>query len=964
MTQQQEILKKRLEGRFTGILLTDSLSRALYSSDASIYQIEPLAVALPATEQDIVNLVNVARHEKVSVVPRGGGSGVAGESLGSGIILDFSRFMNRIGTFDSKTNRITVQAGAVLERLNAFLAALGRQVGPDPATGNRATMGGMLGNNSTGAHSLKYGYMADHIHSLKMVTCDGRILELEQPSLSPNSSGDWEPFVLPVYRLLSENKDKIDKARPRSNRNGSGYNIFKSLKNGQLNLAQLLAGSEGTLGIITELTLNTVPVTKVKALLEVCFDTLAAMARSLPEILAENPAACELMDGTLLKMAREAYPQYRDTLPEAAAALVVEFDGINESEVREKCRLARKRIEGLPENARSVSVREVLEPSAQQQLWKARKAAVPLLYRHKSAAQPIPVVEDVAVNPEQIGEYLAGLESITRRLEVPMAYYGHAGHGELHPRPYLDLHRKEDVRKLHQLANEVFKLAWSLGGSISGEHGEGLVRVSFIEKQYGSEIHDIFRRIKTVFDPENRFNPGKIINDDPDVMTKNLRFAHPQPRRDSPTELVFRDNEFVSEIEQCNGNGLCRTFDPQLSMCPIFRATEGDEDASPRAKGNLMRHWYYGLLNVDAPTTPEFKRIADLCVNCKMCALQCPSLVNIPKLMVEARARYVRAHGLPRAQQVLTRSELLSIAGSHFAPVANVFNRAGWFRRLLQTLTQLDHRRPLPAFDLGSNFPKLRRYLRSLPPIEEPQDKVAYFVDLYAAYNDHELGRATVNVLRHNNVEVIIPPQKEVGMPALSYGALDRARRIAGYNIKHLAEVVRNGYKIIASEPTAALCLKEEYLDLFDTEDADIVAANTYELTDYLADLKLNGRLKPFTSNVPLKLAYHAPCHYQALHIEHGTLSLLAGVPGLSIMELPESCCGIAGTFGFQQKGFDLSMRAGEPMLGPLCESDADAGLTECSTCKMQMELGSGKNIIHPIKILTKAYGISSSHNE
>jgi FAD/FMN-containing dehydrogenase/Fe-S oxidoreductase len=941
-----------------GQVKADKLSCAMYSTDAGIYQIEPLCVVMPADEDDIAKVVAYAAENKISVVPRGGGSGLAGECLGEGIILDMSRFMNQILDINREAGEVTVQPGVVLEQLNQRLVAVGMKIGPDPASGNRATIGGMIGNNATGARSIKYGYTGDYVRSLRVISAVGERLEFACSAPGVNETGLVEQLGRSVYELLKKNQELMARVRPRSGRNGSGYNVYSVLEDGQVNLAQLLAGSEGTLAIVSRAVLRMVPLPAVKVLLQVNFSSLGAMARAVPKILEHRPSACELLDGGILELARRAYPQYSDVLPSGvAASLLVEFDGDNEASVLARMGQARLMLEGLSSSAGCMGTKEIIDPAIQTRIWTARKATTPLLFREKNASQPIPIIEDVAVNPEQLAEYLEGLEAITQRLGVPVAYFAHAGDGELHPRPYLDLHKPEDVKKLCRLADEVFNLTWSLGGTISGEHGEGLARVSFIEKQYGPEMYEVFREIKRIFDPESTLNPGKIINDDPDVLTKNLRFSHLPDQKDRGTNLIFRDDEFVREIEQCNGNGLCRSFDPDLTMCPIFRAT-GDEDASPRAKGNLMRYWLTGLLDDDIMLTDEFKRIADLCVNCKMCALQCPSLVNIPKLMMEARAEYVKAQGLTRAQFALTRSEFMSRMGATFGPIANIFLQANWFRWIMEKVLQLDRRRAMPKFDWGRNIGKLRRYLSKKPPLNNPVDKVVYFVDLYATYNDHELGRAVVDVLLLNNIEVMIPDQLGVSMPAISYGAIDYARKAVEYNVRNLAKAVRDGYKIVCSEPTAALCLKEEYLDLTDSKDAHLVAENTWEITDYLTGLHEKGQLNDNFKKLPIKLAYHKPCHYKALQIEKDSGFLLSLIDGVEIEELPNSCCGIAGTFGFQKKNYDLSMKAGEPMLGPLRESKAEFGLTECGTCKMQMELATNKKTLHPIKVLAASYGL------
>ncbi len=960
-----------LDGLIQGQYRFDTLTRAMYSTDASIYQIEPLGVVWPRDEADVAGAVQYAIREGISVMARGGGSGLAGESLGEGLVLDLSRHMNGVVRYEPGSDEVTVGPGVVLEQLNRYLAQFGKQVGPDPASGNRATIGGMIGNNSTGAHSLKFGYIGEHLRSVRMVSARCKVVELGR-DCSKSQDEQVLEWATAVKDLLGSYQDVMARQRPKARRNGSGYNVYKVLPDvggvnrdnndwrgdPPVNLAELIAGSEGTLGVVTQATLSLVDLPGFKGLLQVNFESLGRMARAVPLLLVSEPSACELMDGKLLTMARQAYPRYGRYLPDGiAASLLVEYDGADEAEVRKKLALARKLAAQLPDSARSCGVEEIIDPTRQDQLWRARKSAVPLLFRNKSAAQPIPVIEDVAVDPERLAEYLDGLQEITSRLNTPIVYYAHVGHGALHPRPFLDLHRPEDIKKMKQLADEVFKLAWSLGGTISSEHGEGLVRVSFIKQQYGEEMYELFSRIKQLFDPNNVLNPGKIVNDDPEVMTKNLRFAHSAGNRDRKTNLIFRGDELVREIEQCNGNGLCRSADPSLSMCPIFRA-QADEDASPRAKGNLMRYWLHGLLDEDVMSSDEFKRIADLCVNCKLCAQECPSLVNIPKLMMEARAEYVRCRGLTRPEYFLTRSEMMSRMGAMFGPLANGFLRMGWFRRIMELATGLDRRRAFPKFELGSNLKRLRRLLADKGPIAEPIVKVDHSVVIYSNYNDHELARAVVEVLRHNEVEVIVPSQWGVCMSAISCGDLKLAKKAIEFNVSQLAKAVRSGYKVICSEPTAALCLKEEYLDIVDSSEAHLVAENCWELTDYLAKLHCQNKLKTDFRPVKMKLAYHEPCHYSALQISRGSLYLMALIEGVEIERLPNSCCGIAGTFGFQKKNFDLSMTAGKPMLEPLRKSDADFGLTECGACNLQMAQGSGKKVLHPVKVLAQSYGL------
>jgi len=946
---------------------SDPLRLALYSTDASIYQVRPCCVVLPRSTEDVVKVIEFAAENGIPVAARGSGSGLAGESLCSGIILDTTRYLNSLLEFDADAGTVRCQPGLILERLNAAVAPAGWKFGPDPASASRASIGGVIGNNSTGSHSIRYGYADAYIESLQVVLADGRVATLRPRPLTElnGPSGDTPDncnLEKTVADLLLAHRDLIARYTPRSQRNRAGYALDKALDDAHLHLHRLIAGSEGTLAVVTEATLRLVRLPKRTGLLQLHFRSLDDMARAVPVLWSVRPATCELIDAILAGLARAAYPHHRDALPPegVAASLLIEFDDDDGVEIEEKMRLAERLVPW------SASVQRILDPAHQRAIWQARKDAVPLLFRRPDRKQPIPFIEDAAVPVEAFPEYMRGLQEIlNNRHKLEVCYYAHAGHGEIHIRPFLDLHDPRQVEKMCRVAEEVYELVWSLGGTISGEHGEGLARVQFAKRQFGP-LYDLMRQVKKIFDPAGILNPGKKITDDNDVMCKNLRFAHRALPERTRTRLIFRDDEFVREIEQCNGNGACRSFEPHLSMCPVFRVLQ-EEEASPRGHANLMRHYVTGLLDEQVLRSREFKRMVSLCANCKMCSHECPSLVNVPKLMVEARARCAALQGLSRTEWFLTRSEMLSAMGSIFAPVANLLNGLPPARWLMEKLTGIDRRRKLPCYHTGSFL--LRRRLSRMfgssasQPAEgfsPERPRVAYFLDLYANYNDHDLAKATIAVLEHNGVEVCIPPQTGCGMPTINYGDLELARKYLKYNIKHLSEAVREGYIIVCTEPTAALCLKEEYLWLDDSAEARLVAENTYEFGQFLLRLHEAGALKTDFKPLKMHLGYHAPCHLKALQIGTPSLELLRLIPHLRITPLNAGCCGIAGTFGFQKKNFDISMQAGQRLFEALADESIDCGVTECSTCNIQMQQGAGKQVLHPAKVLAMAYGIET----
>ncbi|MCK4957966.1 MAG: 4Fe-4S dicluster domain-containing protein, partial [Planctomycetes bacterium] len=691
---------------------------------------------------------------------------------------------------------------------------------------------------------------------------------------------------------------------PKTKRNRCGYNIAGILHDERIDLAKLTAGSEGTFGIFTKLTLRTVDVPKCKGLIQFEFNSFKDMAKAVPMIVDSGAAACELMDKRLIDMAARAFPEYADVLPAGCTALLlVEHVADDTEHLQAKLDKTDACIGELASGRM-----KILDASAQKRLWKSRKDAVPLLHGEKGNCHPIPFIEDVSVENTRLAEYIDGLVAIGKKYNIPMAFYGHAGDGELHVRPYLDLSNPDDIARMQSIAAEVFQLAWSLGGTISGEHADGLLRAGFIRQQYGDEYYQLLKDIKNAFDPDGLMNPGKVINDDPDVMVKNLRAENLVLAERLETNLYFKPDEYKFEIEQCNGDGVCISTQPGARMCPVYRAI-GDELACSRAKANLLRAWITGLIKEGDIESDDFKKTLDLCINCKMCAVECPSGVDISKLMVEARAEYVKRKGLTRTEYILTHNRLMSALGSRFAPVSNFAMTLGPVRWVMEKTTGIDRRRKMPHFEKSPFLVKAGEYLDSTGKLENPMDKVAFFVDSYVNYNDHELGFTVIDFLRHNNIDVILPDQRPAPLAAFFYGDLKTARNDLEFNIKHLYEAFKNGYKIVCSEPSAALCLKEELRLLIGSKEAKVVSACTYELMDYLNKLNKVGRLQPpkaanAKDNIwaGREFAYHSPCHLCALGVSGAGIELFAKLTNIKITDINSGCCGLAGTCGMQKK--------------------------------------------------------------
>ena len=1008
-----------LRGLFRGRLHFDRLTRGLFATDASPFQIEPHAVAVPEDAESVAVLVRYCHEHAIPITARGAGTGLAGESLNPGIVLDLSVHFRRVLAVGSDT--VTVQPGVVLNELNAELAKIGRRFAPNPASAATCTIGGMIATNASGGNSFHHGYTRDYVAGLEVVWDNGEMNWVgEQPTPPPPGEQAHTGFPPPsflgkgveglgssdnpsptpplngegprtvrhnaitreVTKLLTLNAERIAITRTRTPFDRCAYQLHGVLNANSVDLAKLLVGSEGTLAVTTKATLRTIPLAGGTCLALIGFPTLDAAVRAGLALRRYGPVACDLLDRRLLSLTRSA------GIPAVGAALMVAFEADTEREATER---AWGSIESLQrEHILRVLAEPACDPEGIAHVRGIRSAAVSGLYAQNGQC-PVAFVEDVGVPADSLPEFLTKVQDILKQFETSGTFLVHALTGQVHTRPLLDLNEPTDRAKLWPLAEAIHGLALALHGTVSTQHGTGIARTPWVERQYGP-IVPVFRELKRIFDPKGILNPGKIIGPDPSREAWPLRpvVKSEEPKTNghekegknhdaepkaslpkqateplSPTPLlVWSSSSPEAEVKRCNGCGDCRTRTAPERMCPSFRAT-GNEAATPRAMANMLRV----LADPTIATPEEMRAVAELCVNCKMCRDDCNAKVNVPKLMLEAKAQRFAEHGLERGDWILARAEGLASVGSNFAPIVNAMLGRRSVRWLMEKFVGISRQRRLPAFSirtffrrargLGLTRRKPRTESRDLPLLPHPSARVALFVDVFAAYNDPLIGMAAVAVLQHHGIEVFVPPrQVGSGIAPFAKGDLDAARESALRNVRVFADLTREGYRIVCLEPTSALMLTQDYLDILPDPDTAAVAANTVELTAYLNELHTAGRLRTDFHKLEVTLGHHIPCHMKALRGLAPAPTLLQLIPGLRVHTIDAGCSGMAGTWGLKSDNYATSLAAGAGMLAELNRPRVLFGSTECSACRMQMEQGSGKRTLHPVQYLAYAYGL------
>jgi FAD/FMN-containing dehydrogenase/Fe-S oxidoreductase len=940
-----------LSGLVRGRVWSDDLTRCMYSTAACIFEVDPVAVVAPRGIEDVRAVLAYAAANGVPVIPRGGGSSLAGQVLGAAIILDFTRFMNGVLEVDEGGLTATVQPGVVLSRLNRLLARKGLIFAPDPSSGAYCTIGGMIANNAGGAHSVKHGSTTDHVAALTAVLPGGRVLETASPE------GDGASDIRDkLAAVLRGSEDLIRELRPKTTKNSSGYNLAGALgmgslgrgparspgpvvRDGGIDLCRLLVGSEGTLGAIVEAKLRLMRLPAARGSALVGLSSLEAAGEAIVRILELGPSALELMGQTFLELLdRPDLERPGAFMADTDTALLIEFEGEGGDEVAEKL----DRIEALVRGQSFIGMKVVRDPAEAQKIWGLRTAAVAILNRMEGPEKPIAFIEDVTVPPASLPEFIRGELAIFKRHGVRAGVFGHGGDGDLHVRPVLNPKNPDHVKKMRAIACEVYELAAGLGGSPTGEHGDGRLRTGFLDMFYG-DVVPLFREVKSVFDPDGIMNPGdKIGGDDDYVLDRNLRYGGSY--RTIPTNEIFDRPELTNEIEKCHGCGACRAY------CPVG-STTNEEDGSARTKANLLRRLITGRLGDPgaALKRDDLKAVFDLCFNCKLCLTECPTRVDVPRLAAEARACYVSAKGLDRASRFVAGSYEISRVASLAPALSNVGMKAGPSRALLHRVIGIDRRRHLPSF----SGPPMRV---PTPKADGPR-KVLYFPGCFAHFNDAEdEGRAALAVLESAGASVWVPEMECCGMARLTLGDKKGAARRARANVAKLYEAVEEGYSIVASAASCCLSIKEDYPLLVGTDQARRVSAATYDLFEYLAALYAKGEAPAAPGPVRMRVVHHVPCHLLAQGVADRVEQVLRIIPELEIIPIVDSCCGMAGTFGMKSRNYDLSNRIGKALFDEVLRVSPDVVVTGCGTCKIQLEQGTGLEVRHPIWLLKQAY--------
>ena len=950
MTDLEHEVRRAVEGE----VRFDPYSRLLYSTDASMYQVEPIGVVIPRHAGDVQAAIEVAGRHDAALLPRGGGTSLTGQTVNRAVVLDFSRHMNRVLEVNEEELWARVEPGLVQDELNHHVRPVGLLFGPDTSTSSRATLGGMLGNNSGGAHSIAYGLTIEHVIEVTGCLADGsRIVLGEVSPAAFEAKMRLTSLEGQVYREVARIREQyaedIRRRYPRHWRRACGYSLDELVKDRPLNMARLVVGSEGTLLTIVEAKMRLVRRPRHTALDVIHYHDIQEALESSQTILETGPYAVELTDRMILDLARGNIEQSKRmgfVQGDPAAILIVEYAGESEAEVKSKVEgLEARRTQGRFGYASHIAQ----DPAEQQSIWKLRKAGLGLLLGTRGDSKPIAFIEDTAVDPKHLAEFIPRFRAIMARHGAEGAYYGHCSVGCIHIRPLINLKTERGIEQVETIATEIFDMVLEFGGVISSEHGDGRARSPFLERAFGPAVFQAFRDFKRAFDPKNLMNPGNLV--DSPGLTRHLRYGPEYRTWEPPTLLDFSEQGgFAAAVEMCNGVGVCRKS-LEGTMCPSYMATR-DEEHSTRGRANALRAVLSGKVPAEDFTGRRLYDVMDLCLECKGCKAECPSNVDMAKMKYEFLHHYHAAHGVPLRARFFGRIGDLSWWGSRLAPVSNWLAAAPPSRWLLERLLGIDRRRPLPPFARESFTDWFdRRPVRR----DAPRGSVVLFNDTFVTYNAPEIGRAAVEVLEVAGYRVEMVDRKCCGRPLISKGMLDEARASAAFNVARLHPFAVRGIAVVGLEPSCLLTLRDEYVDLLRSEEARLVARSAFLLEEFLLRERARGLTLRFRDGARRALL-HGHCHQKA---SVGTAPTVAALnwAGYEVTEVDSGCCGMAGSFGFEKEHYELSVTLGNRRLAPAVQ--AAAADTEVVapgiSCRQQIEHLAGRRAKHPAEVLRDA---------
>jgi len=967
-----EDLKKSLHGD----LYDDKITKILYSTDASVYKEEPLAVARPKDKHDIKTLIDFANTHGVTLIPRAAGTSLAGQVVGKGLVVDISKYFTNILEFNEKERWVRVEPGVNLEELNNYLKDYNLQFGPETSTANRCLIGGMLGNNACGLHSLVYGSTRDHTLSVKAFLSNGdevEFMNLSKEAFQEKCKGN--SFESKLYQntrdILSdkENQEEIKKHYPDPSlkRRNTGYAIDLLMESepftpggGPFNFCKLIAGSEGTLAFVTEIKLNLIPLPPPeKAVIPVHLDSVKDALKGNLVALKHQPQAIELMDDKILQLTKDNFEQRKNRFfvkGDPGALLIVEFVAATRDELMAKSEALEKDMKA---NGYGYHF-PVLFDDDIKKVWNLRKAGLGILSNLPGDAKPVSVIEDTSVVPEVLPDYIEEFNAIIKKYNLECVYYAHIATGELHLRPILNLKDKKDVALFHNLCEEIAKLVKKYKGTLSGEHGDGRLRGEFIPLMVGEKNYQLLRKIKATWDPDNVFNAEKIIDTPP--MTSHLRYEPGEPVHEIETIFDFSNSQgIVRAAEKCNGSGDCRKTEKiGGTMCPSYMATR-DENHVTRARANVLREFLTHSQKKNPFDHKEIYEIMDLCLSCKACKSECPSNVDVAKLKAEFLQHYYDAHGVPVRSWLVGNISKIHALGAVLPSVMNFFMGNKFFVKPVMKMIGFDPRRNMPLLYKTTLKKWVKKYIKTLEPQSSPKKTVYLFNDEFTNFLDTGIGIKAIQTLSKLGYKVVLPKHVQSGRAYLSKGLIRKARAIATKNINFLKDKISEHTPLIGLEPSAILAFRDEYPDLVDKalqEDANRIAENTLLFDEFIKqEIDKENITKSQFTNEERAVLLHGHCQQKAVASTSTTLFMLSFPENYTAEEIPSGCCGMAGSFGFEKEHYEVSMKIGEMVLFPAVrEAPEDTIISAPGTsCRQQIKDGTGREAKHPVEVLHEA---------